>query len=40
MQRVADLLKKYDHLLPWILLIVIGGSTLVVLQICVMRLLK
>lgn len=40
MQRVADLLKKYDHLVPWLLLLVIGGATFVVLQICVMKILR
>jgi hypothetical protein len=40
MQEVAGLMKKYDHLLPWILLLLIGGSTFVALQVCVMRLLR
>ena len=40
MQKVADLMKKYDHFVPWILLLLIGGATFVALQVCVMRLLK
>ncbi|MEO6324995.1 MAG: hypothetical protein ABIT01_06560 [Thermoanaerobaculia bacterium] len=40
MQKVAELMRKYDHLLPWLLLFLIGGATIGVLQVCVMRLLK
>ena len=31
MQKVADLMKKYDHFVPWILLLLIGGVFVVAL---------
>lgn len=39
MQKLADLARTYDHLVPWLLLAVVGGATLAVLQVLVVRLL-
>jgi hypothetical protein len=39
-ERLAKLAKRYDALLPWLLLAVVGGSTLAALQVLVVRLIR
>ncbi|HQQ77247.1 MAG TPA: hypothetical protein PLB01_07815 [Thermoanaerobaculia bacterium] len=39
MQKLARLARTYDYLVPWVFLAVIGGATLAVLQVLVVRLL-
>jgi hypothetical protein len=39
MERLARLAKTYDYLVPWLLLAVVGGATLAVLQVLVVKLL-
>jgi hypothetical protein len=38
-ERLARLAKTYDYLVPWLILAVVGGATLAVLQVLVVRLL-
>ncbi|MGA7993203.1 MAG: hypothetical protein WCC53_17380 [Thermoanaerobaculia bacterium] len=40
MERLAQLAKTYDYLVPWLLLAVIGGATLAILQVLVVKLLR
>jgi hypothetical protein len=39
MQKLAELASTYDYLLPWLLLAAVGGATLAVLQVLVVKLL-
>ena len=39
MRKIAKLAKTYDYLVPWLLLAAVGGATLAVLQVLVVRLL-
>jgi hypothetical protein len=39
MERISKLARTRDYLVPWILLAVVGGATLAVLQVLVVRLL-
>ncbi len=39
MRRIANLARTWDHLVPWLILAVVGGATLAVLQVLVVRLL-
>ena len=39
MQKLAKLAKTYDYLVPWVLLAAVGGITLAVVQLLVVRLL-
>jgi hypothetical protein len=39
MERLAKLVRTYDYLVPWLLLAVIGGATLAVVQVLVVKLL-
>ncbi len=39
MQKLAKLARTYDYLLPWLLLAAIGGVTLAVIQVLVVKLL-
>ena len=40
MERIAKLARTYEHLLPWLLLAVVGGATFAVVQILVVKLLR
>jgi hypothetical protein len=37
---MRNIRRSYEHLVPWLLLAVIGGATLAVLQVLVVRLLR
>ena len=39
-ERLARFLKRWERLLPWALLLLIGGATLAIVQAAVVRLLK
>jgi hypothetical protein len=39
MRKIPDLARRWDHLVPWLILAVVGGATLAVLQVLVVRLL-
>jgi hypothetical protein len=39
MQKIAKLARTYDYLVPWLLLAAVGGVTLAVLQLLVVKLL-
>lgn len=39
MHKLAKLAKTYDYLVPWLVLAVVGGATLAVLQVLVVKLL-
>jgi len=39
MRKLAKLAKNHDYLLPWLILAAVGGATLAVLQVLVVRLL-
>lgn len=39
MEKLSKLAKTYDYLVPWLLLAAIGGATLAVLQVLVVKLL-
>lgn len=40
MRKLSELARTHDYLLPWLLLAVVGGATLIVLQVLVVRLLR
>ncbi len=40
MERMQALLRKYDHVVPWVILLGIAGGTLLVLQLLIVRLLR
>jgi len=40
MEKIAKLARTYEHLLPWLLLALVGGATFAVVQILVVRLLR
>lgn len=40
LERVAKLVRAYDHLVPWLLLAAAGGLTLAALQVLVVRLIR
>ena len=39
MRKLANLAKTYDYLVPWFVLALVGGATLAVLQVLVVKLL-
>jgi hypothetical protein len=39
MEKLAKLFRTYDYLVPWLLLAVVGGATLAVVQVLVVRIL-
>jgi hypothetical protein len=39
MRKIPDLARRWDHLVPWLILAVVGGATLAVLQVLVVKLL-
>jgi hypothetical protein len=39
MQKLAKLARTHDYLVPWLLLAAVGGATLAVLQVLVVKLL-
>jgi hypothetical protein len=39
MRKLANLAKTYDYLVPWLVLALVGGATLAVLQVLVVKLL-
>ncbi|HVO50038.1 MAG TPA: hypothetical protein VMV60_03515 [Thermoanaerobaculia bacterium] len=39
MRKIASLLRRWDHLVPWLILAVVGGATLAALQVLVVKLL-
>jgi hypothetical protein len=39
-EKLARLAKAHDYLVPWLLLAVVGGATLALLQVLVVRLLR
>jgi len=39
MRTIPDLARRWEHLVPWLILAVVGGVTLAALQILVVRLL-
>lgn len=40
MQKLAKFARGHDYLLPWLLLVAIGGATFAVVQILVVKLLR
>jgi hypothetical protein len=40
MEKLVKLARTYDHLVPWLLLAVVGGATLAVVQVLVVKLLR
>ena len=39
MRKLVNLAKTYDYLVPWLVLALVGGATLAVLQVLVVKLL-
>jgi len=39
-EKLARLAKTHDYLVPWLLLAVVGGATLALLQVLVVKLLR
>jgi hypothetical protein len=39
MGKLSGLARRWDHLVPWLILAVVGGATLAALQVLVVRLL-
>jgi len=40
MQKLRSTAARYDYLIPWLLLILVGGATAGVLQILIVKLLR
>ncbi len=40
LDRIARVVKRNEHLVPWILLALIGGATFAALQLLVVKLLR
>lgn len=40
MEKLAKFARTHDYLLPWLLLAAVGGTTLVALQVLMVRLLR
>ena len=40
MEKIAKLARNHEHLLPWLLLALVGGATFAVVQALVVRLLR
>ncbi len=40
LEKLARVVRKNEHLVPWILLALVGGATFAVIQILVVRLLR
>ena len=40
MERIRTLIKEHQGIVPWLVLLVVGGATLLVLQRCVLKLLR
>jgi hypothetical protein len=38
-RRIAGFARSHDYLVPWLILAIVGGATLAVLQVLVVRLL-
>ena len=40
LDKIVRVVRRNEHLIPWVLLAVVGGATLAVLQLLVVRLLR
>ena len=40
MEKIRTLVKNHQKIVPWLLLLAVGGATFLVLQRCVVRLLR
>ncbi len=40
LEKLARVVRRNEHLVPWILLALVGGATFAVIQILVVRLLR